>query len=69
MSVVERARRNMTLVLGTLTAALGVAMIVATLARGAGPTAIGIVVGVAFALLGSARVYLAAGPRAPRRRL
>jgi hypothetical protein len=66
---VERARRNTTIVLGSLTAVLGVAMIVATVARGGGPTAVGIVVGAAFALLGSARVYLAAGPRSQRRRL
>jgi hypothetical protein len=68
---VERARRNMTLVLGSLTALLGAAMVVATIARGGPPLAIGSVVGVAFIVLGSARVYLAAGaparPRAPRR--
>jgi uncharacterized membrane protein HdeD (DUF308 family) len=64
---VERARRNMTLVLGSLTALLGAVMLVTTLARGGPPLAIGIVVGVAFIVLGSARVYLAAGPRAPRR--
>ena len=59
----ERARRNMTLVLGTLTALLGIALIVATVARGGGPLAVGIVVGVLFTLIGCARVYLAAGPR------
>jgi hypothetical protein len=57
----------MTLVLGSLTALLGVAMIVATIARGGAPTALGIVLGAAFALIGSARVYLAAGPRTHRR--
>jgi hypothetical protein len=60
---VSRARRNSTIVLGTLTALLGVAMIVATVGRGGGPTAVGIVVGAAFAVLGGARVYMAAGPR------
>ena len=65
----ERARRNMTLVLGTLTALLGLAMIAATLVRGGGPLAVGIVVGVLFTVIGCARVYLAAGPRSQRRRL
>ena len=56
----------MTLVLGTLTALLGLAMIVATLARGGGPLAVGVVVGVLFTAIGCARVYLAA-PRSQRR--
>ena len=59
----------MTVVLGGLTALLGLVMIVGTLARGGGPLAVGIVVGVLFTVLGSARVYLAAGPRSQRRRL
>jgi hypothetical protein len=67
MGGVGRARRNMTIVLGSATALLGIAMIVATLARGGGITAIGIVVGVAFTALGCGRVYLAAGPRSHRR--
>jgi hypothetical protein len=58
---VERARRNFTVVFGSLTALLGVAMIVITIARGGGPVALGILVGVAFLVLGCARVYLAAG--------
>ena len=63
----DRARRNTTIVLGSLTAVLGIAMLVATLARGGGPTAIGVVVGIAFVLLGCGRVYIAAAPRSPRR--
>ena len=59
----------MTLVLGGLTALLGVAMIVATLARGGGPLTVGVVVGVLFTAVGCARAYLAAGPRSQRRRL
>ncbi len=62
----ERARRNMTVVLATLTAALGIAMIVSTLVRGGSATAIGLVVGAAFALIGSGRVYLAVSPRQHR---
>jgi hypothetical protein len=64
---VERARRNMTIALGSALAVLGIAMVVSTLARGGGATAIGILVGVAFTILGCARVYLAVGPRSQRR--
>jgi hypothetical protein len=63
MGAVERARQSTTVVLGAITALLGVAMIVATAARGGGPTAVGILLGTAFALLGAARVYFAAGSR------
>jgi multisubunit Na+/H+ antiporter MnhG subunit len=59
---VERARRNLTIVLGTITALLGVVMIVSALAHGGAPIAIGVIVGAAFMLLGSARVWLALGP-------
>ena len=45
---------------------LGVAMVVTALARGAGPLALGVVVGVAFTLLGAGRLYLAARPDARR---
>jgi hypothetical protein len=47
--------------LGALLAVLGLVMVVTTLARGGGPLAIGVVVGALFAVLGSARVYLAGG--------
>jgi hypothetical protein len=63
MGAVERARRNMTLVFGSLTALLGVAMIVVTAARGGGPTAVGVLFGIALALIGCVRVYFAAGWR------
>lgn len=65
----ERAYRHSTRVLGTAICLLGVAMVVVALARGAGPLALGVLVGVAFALLGAARVYLAGRPaEAPPRR-
>jgi hypothetical protein len=57
----------MTIVLGTVLALLGLTMIALTIARGGGPLTIGILVGVAFTVLGCARVYLAAGPRSARR--
>jgi hypothetical protein len=63
---VERFRRNTTIVLGCVTALLGLALIVATVASGGGATAIGIVFGAALAVLGSARVYLATGPHSHR---
>jgi hypothetical protein len=64
---VDGARRNSTIVLGSVLAVLGVVMIVSTLARGGGALTIGVLVGVAFTILGSARVYLAVGPRSHRR--
>jgi hypothetical protein len=65
---VERAYRHSTRALGAAIFVLGVAMVVSTLARGGGPLALGVVAGVAFALLGAARVYLASHPRSPRGR-
>jgi hypothetical protein len=67
MGGVQRARRNTTIVLGSATALLGIAMIVVTLARGGGATALGLIAGVAFTALGCGRVYIAAGPRSHRR--
>ena len=55
----ERTYRQSTRLLGALLALLGVAMIVTTLARGGGPLAVGVVVGVLFTVLGAARAYLA----------
>jgi hypothetical protein len=63
---VERAYRHSTRVLGLALCALGVAMVVTTLARGGGPLALGFVLGVLFAVLGCARLYLA-GAFSPRR--
>ena len=62
----ERAYRESSRALGAVLCLLGVAMIVTTLARGGGPLALGVVAGIAFAILGAARVYLAA--RSLRRR-
>jgi len=57
----------MTIALGSALAVLGVALIVSTLARGGGALTVGILIGVAFTILGCARVYLAVGPRSQRR--
>jgi hypothetical protein len=62
----ERSYRQSTRLLGVLLALLGVAMVATTLARGGGPLAIGVVVGVLFTVLGLARAYLASGVE-PRR--
>jgi hypothetical protein len=45
-------------VLGGLLSVVGVAMVVATLARGGGPLALGMIVGVLFVALGVARIWL-----------
>jgi hypothetical protein len=56
---VERAYRQSTKALGASVCVLGVVMVAATLARGGGPLALGVIVGIAFAVLGAARVFLA----------
>lgn len=55
----HRAYRQSTRVLAAAICGLGVAMIVTTLIRGGGGLALGIVVGVAFVVLGAGRLYLA----------
>ncbi len=52
--------------LSALLLAVGVALVIVTLARGGGPLALGVVVGVLFALLGAARLRLARGLRQSR---
>ena len=56
------AYRHSTRVLGAITCALGVALVVLTIGRGGGPLSLGVVVGVGFAVFGAGRLYLA-GPR------
>lgn len=45
--------------LSLLLCIVGLVMVGSTLARGGGPLAIGVIVGVMFALLGAARLWLA----------
>jgi hypothetical protein len=59
MRVVQRAYRESTRAVGAIICVLGVAMVVITLARGGGPLAVGVIVGVAFAALGALRVVIA----------
>jgi hypothetical protein len=56
---VERAYLTSTRVLNALLVLVGLALIVATVARGGGALALGLVVGVLFALLGAGRLWLA----------
>ena len=59
----DRLYRSTTVLIGSITCAIGIAMVVTTLARGGGPLSVGIVVGVLFALLGAGRVWLAGRSR------
>ena len=63
MTAVERLYRSSTLLIGSITCLIGIALVVTTLARGGGPLAVGVVVGVLFAFLGAGRVFLAARSR------
>jgi multisubunit Na+/H+ antiporter MnhB subunit len=63
---VERAYRQSTRALAAALLVLGIAMVVSSLARGGGALALGVVLGVAFALLGAARLYLASRSGPPR---
>jgi hypothetical protein len=58
---VQRAYLASTRTLSALLLVIGIALIVAALVRGGGPLAVGVVVGVLFALLGAARLWLARG--------
>ena len=53
------AYRHSTRFIGALTCVLGAAMILATLVRGGGPLALGVVVGAGFLVIGAGRLYLA----------
>ena len=49
--------------MSTVIVLIGVALLVSTLARGGGPLAIGVVLGVLFVAAGAGRLYLARGDR------
>jgi hypothetical protein len=65
---VERAYRHSTRLLGLAICLLGAVMVVSSLLRGGGPLALGVLVGVAFVVLGAGRAYLAGGPAELARR-
>jgi hypothetical protein len=56
---VERAYTTSTRLLSALLILVGTAMVVTALARGGGPLALGVVLGVMLALIGAGRLYLA----------
>jgi hypothetical protein len=47
--------------MSTVIVLIGVVLLVSTLARGGGPLAIGVLLGVLFVLAGAGRLYLARG--------
>ena len=55
----DRAYLASTRVLNAILVIVGLALVVAALARGGGALAVGVVVGVLFALLGAGRLWLA----------
>ena len=57
----DRAYLASSRVLSALLCVIGVALVISTLARGGGPLALGVVLGVLFALLGAGRLRLARG--------
>jgi len=56
-------RRTSTRALSAVMIALGVVVLVSTLARGGGPFAVGVIFGVLFVAAGGARLYLERGER------
>jgi hypothetical protein len=56
---VQRAYRESTRAVGAIICLLGIVMVVITLARGGGPLALGVILGVVFAVLGALRIVLA----------
>ncbi|MBA2794773.1 MAG: hypothetical protein H0U32_12400 [Thermoleophilaceae bacterium] len=57
----DRAYLASSRALSGLLSLVGVAMVVSTVARGGGVWALGVVLGVLFAVLGAARLFLARG--------
>lgn len=57
----RRAYTGTTQVLSAILVVVGLAMIVSTLARGGGPIAVGVVLGIGLTALGAARFWFARG--------
>ena len=51
----DRAYRASTRLMGIVTFIIGLALIAVTIARGGGPLAVGVIIGVLFAVLGAIR--------------
>jgi hypothetical protein len=56
----ERLYHTVTLLFSLLIIGFGVAAIAKTLAAGGGPSSVGVLIGLLFAALGGARLYIAA---------
>ena len=63
----DRAYLLSTRLLSAVILAVGLAMVVLSLARGGGALAVGVVFGVLFALLGAGRLWLSRGAAPPGR--
>jgi hypothetical protein len=63
MSTPRRVHHAATRVLSLLMVAIGIALVVATVAVGGGPLARGVLLGAVFVLAGCARLYLQARTR------
>jgi hypothetical protein len=63
MPTPRELHRGATRLMSTLMVIIGVALVVSTLARGGGPLAIGVLLGVLFVAAGAGRFYLARGAR------
>ena len=61
MPTPRQLHRGATRILSTAMVVLGVVLVVSTLARGGGPLAIGVLLGVLFVAAGAGRFYLARG--------
>ena len=51
--------RDGTRVMSVLMLVIGVALVVSTIARGGGPIALGVLLGILFVLVGAGRLYIA----------
>lgn len=63
MSTPRNVHRDATRVMSTVIVLIGVALMVSTVARGGGPLATGVLLGLLFVLAGAGRLYLARGSR------
>jgi drug/metabolite transporter (DMT)-like permease len=59
MPPVQRTYRESTRAVGAAICVVGIVIVIVTLAHGGGPLSLGVVVGVAFAILGALRVVIA----------
>ncbi len=63
MPTPRNVHRDATRVMSTVIVLIGVALMVSTVARGGGPLATGVLLGLLFVLAGAGRLYLARGSR------